>query len=157
MTVGPRSYRHSRCVDPVHAPQQIHFASIDGDANFVHHELVNAVRPHVHPNAMPDVVGEMRAVLERIEACRAIDPDHIKNITRNRDLWEIRFQMRSFDLVIRIYETEIGELPRHLVALLAHQKVTDVDEGEIADMQNAEIDEATRRWVHGRSTYWGVP
>lgn len=105
---------------------------------------------------MPEVTGAIRAVIERIEACQAVDPRDVRNITRNRDLFEIRFQLEPWNLVIRIYETEAKHLPQHMVALLAHQKMTDVSDDDIADLQNAEIDTATRRWLDGRSTNWGI-
>jgi len=154
LTIG---YRVSRCTDGRNAPQHWWWAVVDGDPKRVWRELVAAVRPNVHPNAMPDVVGDIRAVLERVEACQAVDPDDVKNISRNRDLWEVRFQLETWNLVIRIYETEVGHLPEHMVALLAHEKVTDVADDEIADMQNAQIDEATARWVKGQPLNWGIP
>jgi len=151
------TYRYSRSTEPANAPQFWHWAVLDGDPKAVFRELTGAIRPHVHVNALVDVVAELRAVFERIQTCTALDPDHIKNITRNRDLFEVRFQLAAWGLVVRIYETEIPELPQHVVALLAHQKVVDVGDDEIADLQNAEIDEATRRWVDGRPHYWGLP
>lgn len=149
-------YRHSRCIDPANAPQAWHWAVIQGDPTLVWRELVAAIEPHISKAERPDVIGSIKAVLERVEQCRAVDPDDVRNIERNRDLWEIRFQLEPWDLVIRIYETEISLLPNHIVALLSHEKVVDVAADEIADLQNAQIDEATRRWVSGRASLWGI-
>lgn len=158
MRTGGRAtpYRHSRCTNIENAPQKWHWAAVEGDPKKVWRELVQALSANVHRNAVPDLIGDVKAIFERIEACKAVDPDHIKNITRNRDLWEVRFQLDTWGLVVRIYETEIPELPEHVVALLSHQKVVDVGEDEIADLQNEQIDEATTRWIAGRTAFWGI-
>lgn len=153
--MDPHGYRLSRCTDPANAPQSIHWAVID-DIH-VERELVTAVVPHVVRAALPDVVAEIKAVLQRIATCRAVDPDDIKNIARDRDLFEIRFQLPSFGLLIRIYTAELKELPRHVVALHVHQKVIGVSEAETADLQNQQIDLASRRLAQGRATRWGLP
>lgn len=151
---GP--YRFSRCTDVRNAPQTWHWATIDGDKYKVQRELADAIRTHVPAAARLDVVAEVKSIIERIEACQAIDPDQVQNLARDRNLWEVRFQLQSARLCIRIYVTEIAILPEHIIALLAHRKVVDVGEDEIADLQNEEIDEASRRWVAGRANYWGV-
>ncbi|MGP5200001.1 hypothetical protein ACTXKN_12680 [Brachybacterium alimentarium] len=57
---------------------------------------------------------------------------------------------------MRIYETEDPRLPGYLVALRAHQKVVNVSQQDIDQMQNLEIDIASRRWVSGHATLWGI-
>lgn len=156
MGAGVSDYRYSRCTDSRNAPQVWHWAVVDGDPTVVWREMIDAVRPHVPPMALPEVRADIRVVLERVQACEALDPEDIKNIARDRDLWEIRFQLETWDLLIRIYETEVPDLPNHVVALVAHEKVTDVSDDEIADMQNEQIDRASRRWLDGRSSFWGI-
>ncbi|PJJ77507.1 hypothetical protein CLV28_0727 [Sediminihabitans luteus] len=149
-------YRFSRCTESANAPQRLHWAVIGGDPRFVFNELATAIKAQVHPNALIDAIADLRAVLERIEQCAAVDPSDIKNITRNRDLWEMRFHLDTWGLIIRIYETEVRELPAHIVLLHAHQKVVDVRPEEIADLQNEQIDVATARWIEGRPSAWGL-
>ena len=152
--MDPHAYRLSRCTDPSNAPQQVHWA-VMGETR-VERELVTAVAPHVARAALPDVIAEIKAVLQRIATCQAVDPDDIKNITRDRDLFEIRFQLESFGLLVRIYTAEPEELPRHVIALRVHQKVVGVSDTETADLQNSEIDVASKRLALGRPTRWGL-
>lgn len=153
--MDPCDYRLSRCTVLSNAPQQLHWAVV-GD-NKVERALVTAVMPHVARSALPDVIADIKAVLQRITTCQAIDPDDVKNLTRDRNLFEIRFQLDSFDLVVRIYTAELAELPHHVIALRVHQKVIGVTNGETADRQNDEIDIASRRLALGRATKWGLP
>lgn len=152
--MDPHGYRLSRCTDPCNAPQRVHWAVI-GDTR-VERELVSAIAPHVARAALPDVIAEIRAVLQRIATCQAVDPADIKNIARDRELFEIRFQLASFGLLMRIYTAEPEDLPRHVIALRVHQKVIGVSDAETVDLQNHEIDIASRRFVLGRSTRWGL-
>ena len=152
--MDPHGYRLSRCTDPSNAPQRVHWAVV-GDIR-AERELVTAVAPHVPHAAIPDAIAEIKAVLQRISTCQAVDPDDIKNISRDRDLSEIRFQLASFGLLIRIYTAEPGDLPSHVIALHVHQKVIGVSDTETADLQNHEIDVASRRLSRGRPTRWGL-
>ncbi|PUB21462.1 hypothetical protein C8K30_1145 [Promicromonospora sp. AC04] len=153
--MDPRDYRMSRCTDPSNAPQQLHWAVVSDTR--VERELVTAVLPHVPRAALPDAIADIKAVLQRITTCQAIDPDDVKNITRDRNLFEVRFQLESFGLLIRIYTAELPELPHHVLALHVHQKVIGVTDDETADLQNAEIDIASRRLALGHATRWGLP
>lgn len=148
------SYRMSRCTDPSCAPQELRWAAVD-DVKTVH-ELVTAVRPHVPDAALPDVIADIKAVLRRVTTCEAVDPDDVKNISRDRNLFEIRIQLDAWGLLIRIYTAELPELPKVILVLHVHQKVIGVGDSETADLQNAEIDIASRRLTLGRSTRWGL-
>jgi hypothetical protein len=152
--MDPHGYRLSRCTDPSNAPQCVHWAVIGGTR--VERELVTAVAPHVARAALPDVIADIKAVLQRIATCQAVDPDDIKNITWDRNLFEIRFQLEPFGLLIRIYTAEPEELPTHVIALHVHQKVIGVSDTETADLQNSAIDIASRRLALGRPTRWGL-
>lgn len=149
-------YRLSRCVEQANAPQQWHWAAIDGDRSVVQRELLAAVKPHVPTGAWPEVRADIKVYIERIEACQAVDPEDIQNISRDRDLFEVRLQLDTWSLVVRIYTTEPRHMPHDVIALLAHRKVVDVAANKIADLQDAEIDEASRRLTAGRVIRWGV-
>ena len=88
----PHGCRLSRCTDPSNAPQRVHWAVV-GDIR-TERELVTAVARHVARAALPDAIAEIKAVLQRIATCRAVDADDIKNISRERDLFEIRSSSR---------------------------------------------------------------
>ncbi len=49
--MDPYAYRISRCTDPSKAPQELHWAVLDGVS--VERELVTAVVPHAPLAAMP--------------------------------------------------------------------------------------------------------
>lgn len=150
-------YRPSRCTDPSTGRQTMHWATVAGTSNFVQSELVEAVRRSVGKKMQLDVLAEITAVLERVLACQAVDPEDVRNLERCRDLWEIRFQVRSVGLSLRVYTTEVPEAPQHIIALLAHVKrVAGLDSEEIAREQNDRIDEAARRLVAGRRDMWGL-
>lgn len=149
-------YRESRCCNSDHAPQHIHWAHVDGDPRTVVRELTNAVKNNFPSTQHVDVIGEIRALFELVETCTAVDPKNVKNLDSDRDLWELRVEVRSFDLHIRVYETELGELPREIVALRTHQKVIKDTDQETKELQNAEIAIASRRWAEGRHSLWGL-
>jgi hypothetical protein len=120
-------------------------------------EFYDAIRQNVDAKAYIDAKAELAAVLERVLSCRAADPGDITNVARFRDLWEIRIQLGSFGLLMRIYETELDVLPVHIVALRAHaKKVAKLDRQQITELQNDEIDIAIRRWQKGRNDLWGL-
>ena len=150
-------YRHSRCLEKANAPQNVVFACIDGDERTVVREMQDAVRSSVAPEVLADAIGQLRALITRVERCEAVDPDDVRNISRDRDLWELRLDDQAFGVHVRIYVTEIPEFPHLLIALHAHAKFIDGTEEEIAAKQNAAIDEASRRWAAGRHDRWGIP
>lgn len=148
--------RDSRCLYPVNAPQAIHWARIAGDARAVSQELVAVIRAAVPQAAMTDAVADVRAVLERFEQCRAVDPDDVKPIAQDSRLWEMRIELAAFILLIRIYETEVKELPGQIVALRVHQKQIGPDEASTKALQDAEIAVASQRWSAGYPDLWGA-
>lgn len=120
-------------------------------------ELIDAVVQHVPQAAWPEVRADIRTNLERIERCQALDPEDVKNVSRDRDLFEVRLQLETWSLLIRIYETEPPAMPHHIIALRSHRKVVNVHSDEIARLQNDEIDIASRRLTAERVNQWGVP
>lgn len=148
--------RDSRCLYPANAPQAIHWAVIDGDRRAVVSELETVVRDGVPSKALVDAWADLRALLERFASCLAVDPDDVKPIAQDERLWEMRLNIETYRLFVRIYETEISELPGHIVALRAHKKLVGVDEAETKALQDAEIAVASARWDSGRPHFWGL-
>lgn len=148
--------RDSRCLYEVNAPQVIHWAEVAGDPRAVSDELVAVVRKVVPTAAMVDAVADVRAVLERFEKCQAVDPDDVKPIAQDNRLWEMRIEISAFTLLIRIYETEVKDLPGQIVALRVHEKQISSNEASIRALQDAEIAIASQRWDAGRPNFWGA-
>lgn len=147
----------SRTLDQKFAPQSIHWATVEGDRAAVARELIGVVKAEVAPEVQADAKAEVVALLERYEQCTAVQPDHIKQIRKDPRLWEMRIPAKAYRLLIRIYETEIDELPKHLVALRVHQKeIVQGDAAATRAAQNSEIDVASARWDAGRTTCWGL-
>lgn len=146
----------SRCLYEVNAPQSIHWATVDGDPACVAQELIGVVRAVVPTQHQIDAKADVMAVIERFESCRAIDPDDVVPVARDARLWEMRIELLAYALLIRVYETEIDELPAHIVALRAHRKHVDLTDEEIRAAQDAEIDIASSRYDGGRSVFWGL-
>jgi len=146
-------YRFSRCIDPRYAPQKIHWATVDDIK--VQRELVRAVSETVPRSAIIDAIADINAVLDRVETCEALDPEDVKNITRDRELFEIRINVESFGLLLRLYTVEPNWAPHTIVVLRVHAK--HVTPGEDPNLeQDKEIDEASRRRVNGLATRWGL-
>ena len=156
ITYGPRD---SRCLYEANAPQAIHWATLQDDPVVsVGAELIAVIRANTRSQVWADVAADVRAILERFQQCVAIDPEDIKPIAQDGRLWEIRIDLTTDGLLLRIYETEIPELPGNIVALLCHHKVVVYgDEAETRRMQDEKIGEARSRWDRGRPTFWGLP
>jgi len=86
-----------------------------------------------------------------------LDPSviELKEVARDPTLWEIRWSLGGVPW--RLYHGEPAVMPRHLLALHFHQKVTEGDDAAIKHAQNQEIDVATLRYVRGAGSRWGVP
>lgn len=159
--VDRRPPRRSRCLSAENAPQRLHWAEIDGDPRLVVNELRAEVEAALPAGSSPQlaraVIQDVGAVLEAVKHCTAQDPEDVRSVAMNRDLFEIRIRVAVNGLLIRIYETEDPRLPGHIVLLLAHVKnVSGLTEDEISRLQNEQIEEAVRRWRDGRSTLWGL-
>jgi len=150
----PSDYRFSRCTDTRNAPQNLHWAKYD-DID-VEHELVEAVQAVVPAIDIIDTVTEIKAILTRVSSCNALDPEDVKNLSRDKALFEIRFQLDSVGLLLRLYVTEPDLAPHHIVILRAHAKKVGVSI-DSRRLQNREIDEASRRRVKGMPKRWGLP
>jgi hypothetical protein len=152
---GPRD---SRCLYIENAPQPIHWAVIPGEpAVKVAVELIGVVRSIVPRAAQVDAGADVIAMLERYSRCVAVDPEDVVPVAQDPRLWEFRLDLTTYGLLLRIYETEIDEVPGHLIALRAHHKiVVDGDDDETKSLQDAEIGVASARWDDGRPTFWGL-
>ncbi|MGP5697331.1 hypothetical protein, partial [Brachybacterium alimentarium] len=148
--------RSSRCQDASWAPQILHWAVIEGDRRIVVREFTDAIRSAVDPRHFVDAMADIRATLETIERCCATVPGEVEPVARDQNLFELKISFKTWGLLVRIYETEDPRLPGYLVALRAHQKVVNVSQQDIDQMQNLEIDIASRRWVSGHATLWGI-
>lgn len=154
VTYGPRD---SRCCYEANAPQQLHWAVIADDPRHVVEELTTAFKSCVPPEARIDAWADVKAVIERFERCHAVHPDDVKPIMSDPRLWEMRIELETYDLILRVYETEIRELPGKIVALRAHRKAIAGSRRDIRDAQDAEIKVAGDRWDAGRDQFWGAP
>ncbi|MER6936698.1 hypothetical protein ABTX24_18725 [Nocardioides sp. NPDC127514] len=119
-------------------------------------DLISAVKETVPLAAQPEAKADVAALLERVEQCRAVDPDDVKPIAQHHCIWEMRLDIRTHGLCLRIYETEIAELPAHIVALHAHRKVISGSPEDIRAAQDKEILVASTRWDDGRPQFWGL-
>lgn len=154
---GRGEYRPARCLDKANAPQQMHWAPIDGDPRRVSSELAQAIRFFIEGReALEEAMGQMRALIGRVEQCVAVDPEDIVNITRDRELWELRLDDQAQDMHVRVYCTQIAPLPHVLIALHVQAKDVSLPDEEILEAQNDAIDEASRRWRQGREDWWGL-
>lgn len=149
------AYRRSRCVDEANAPQHLHWAVIENDPHLVQRELVDALKAHVKPGDQLHALADVRATLETIERCSALEPSQVEAVRRDAALFELKLSFKTWGVLLRIYETEDAQLPHHIVALRSHQKVV-VPEHEISVRQDREIDIASRRLVRGRHDLWGL-
>lgn len=138
------------------APQTIHWASVGGDSRAVVDELVAAVKASVPEARVRDTVLDVQALLERIEQCRALDPQDVVPVARHHSLWEIRLNDQASGVHIRIYCAELPDLPHTIVALHAHAKFVGGTEQEIRDQQDQAISLAILRLEAGRKTAWGL-
>lgn len=146
----------SRCLYEANAPQRIHWACIDGNRAAVVRELFDPVHESLPEAQWVDARAEVRALLERFELCKAHDPEDVKPIAQDKRLWEMRLDVQAYSLQLRIYETELAELPENLVALRAHRKMVDAPADDIKAAQDAEIAIASKRWDDGYPEFWGL-
>lgn len=119
-------------------------------------ELFGAVHDALPEAEWVDARAEVKALLERYALCEAVDPEDIKPIAQDSRLWEMRLSVRAYHLELRIYETELPELPANLVALRAHRKAIYSDDADTKAAQDAEIAVASKRWDEGRPEFWGL-
>lgn len=149
--------RPSRCLTEDNAPQSLHWAEVGGDRFVVSTELTDAIRSSVADSMVIEAVQDFRALLERIEQCRAIDPDDVVPVARHPQLWELRVNDQSSGVHIRIYCAELPELPHIVVALHAHAKFVAGTPADIKARQDEAISLAILRLEAGRRTWWGLP
>lgn len=123
----------------------------------VSRELSDAIRASVPESHRSDAIGQMRALIQRVEQCLALDPDDVIPVAQHRSLWELRLNDQAFGIHVRVYIAEMPELPHDIVALHSHAKFVDGDDEEIRAKQGAAIGVAIDRWTRGRNTRWGLP
>lgn len=135
----------------------LHWAKVGTDPRVVSRELVAAVEASVPAAHKVDAVQDLRALLERVEQCRALDPDDVVPVARHPHLWELRLNDQASGVHVRIYCAEVPELPHDVVALHAHAKFTDGSPSEIKVRQDQAISLAILRFDAGRRDRWGLP
>lgn len=167
--------RPSRCLSRTNAPQELHWAQVGDKVKLPLRELEAALAEGIPPKQLIDVAAWLDSTLERIAQCRALDPDDVVPVAQHSDLWELRIDLTDSGFLegavipekfetsygngplVRIYEAEVVELPRHMVALHAHLKIIANEESKTRSLQDARIQRASTRFTAGRPTRWGLP
>lgn len=141
--------------EPRELPLTFHFVQVDGPPSPVVAELLEVCTGR---NAT-DTEMLKAEVYDRIRvAClgRLGDPEQVKAIAQDPNVWEIRWENLPGVGSVRLYVAEPPLFPGVLLALHVHRKlITGTDEEKRAD-QNAAIAVALRRYGLGRANRWGI-
>lgn len=118
-----------------------------------------------------EVRGQFTARLENAAAGKLKPIDHVKPIGRGQrshlNLFEIRWPgvrvkeragstPRFVDIEVRLYYIDLEDRCA-VVGLHAHEKGTEGSQDDIADAQDAAIDEAIKIFQDGHPSRWGIP
>lgn len=154
-----RTAADSLCTRPCDPPRAFHFFVDGRRARSVRAEIEQAVsqtkgsmidRAALHG----EIFGQVRRAAAGKLRLGLDDGDLLEPVRRNPDLWEIKWK-RGKRGEFRLYHAEPGNAP-DLVGLRFHAKDTSSnDADQIERLQNAEMDEAGRRFVDGLKDRWG--
>lgn len=141
--------------EPRDDPLTFHFAQIDGPPSPVIAELLD-----VCTGRSPTETEMLKAELvDRIRvAClgRLGDPEQVKAIAQDPNVWEIRWENLPRVGSVRLYVAEPPLFPGVLLALHVHRKLITGTEDEKRADQNAAIALALRRYGLGQASRWGL-
>lgn len=173
-TTPPASTSASRCCDARNAPQKLHWATVGVVIQLPLRELEDALKAAIPDGQLLEVLTWLDATFDRVERCEVTEPKDVKRVRQEPPIWEFRVDLSESALLdgallekhlqtavgggplIRIYETELDELPGHVVALVSHVKIIAPTDAKTKQLQTSQIRRAETRFQSGRSASWGI-